>query len=579
MLLKDRLGSTNLLIARLMALFFAFGMQSVIGASSVAGMPLQPPELIAEIQKAQALLAKQEFSSAEKVLRPLSEKFPDKPGPIYLLGNALLGQKRFDEALVLFEKGKSYPQVRANCLYNIACIRSIQKKPDEAFAALEEAIKAGFVNFAQMQTDSDLVNIQNDVRFKKLLPKLLADNELFIEPNRIIGKWSGEAAGDQFGWTARRAGDLDGDSVEDFITTAPTHDNGAGKIYIYSSKTGKLIHSVKGKPGYGLGNSAVGVGDINGDGIADFAAGAPTADGKGAMFVYSGKDASLIHSLQGTTPGASFGHEVSDCGDIDGDGTPDLLVGEMSGKGTADQCGRVIVYSGKSASQLFDLSGERTGDCFGNAAAVEKIGDREFLLAVGAQNAGPANRGRVYVYHVKDSKPQLRFTIEGDANSVNLGQMFISFPGDIDRDGIADVYASDFSDNTKVAGGGKVVVHSGANGKELLALYGTGAGEGLGTSPSDAGDVDGDGVGDLVVGAWQNREGAPSGGKVYLYSLGKSGKVLRTLTCKQAGDTLGFDACGIGDVDGDGKIDFLLTSAWSNNPAPKAGRVFIIAGE
>jgi hypothetical protein len=42
---------------------------------------------------------------------------------------------------------------------------------------------------------------------------------------------------------------------------------------------------------------------------------------------------------------------------------------------------------------------------------------------------------------------------------------------------------------------------------------------------------------------------------------------------------LGFDACGIGDVDGDGKIDFLLTSAWSNNPAPKAGRVFIIAGE
>jgi tetratricopeptide (TPR) repeat protein len=180
MLLKDRLGSTNLLIARLMALFFAFGMQSVIGASSVAGMPLQSTELIAEIQKAQALLAKQEFSSAEKVLRPLSEKFPDKPGPIYLLGNALLGQKRFDEALVLFEKGKSYPQVRANCLYNIACIRSIQKKPDEAFAALEEAIKAGFVNFAQMQTDSDLVNIQNDVRFKKLLPKLLADNELFI---------------------------------------------------------------------------------------------------------------------------------------------------------------------------------------------------------------------------------------------------------------------------------------------------------------------------------------------------------------------------------------------------------------
>jgi hypothetical protein len=130
-----------------------------------------------------------------------------------------------------------------------------------------------------------------------------------------------------------------------------------------------------------------------------------------------------------------------------------------------------------------------------------------------------------------------------------------------------------------VAGGGKVIVHSGADGRELVAIFGTVPGEGLGTSPSDAGDVDGDGIGDLIIGAWQNREGAVSGGRAYLYSLGKNAKLLRTITCKQSGDTLGFDACGIGDVDGDGKVDFLITSAWSNNPSPKTGRVFIIAGE
>ncbi len=537
------------------------------------------PELTAGIQRAQALLAQQDFASAEKALRQLAEKFPDKPGPTYLLGNSLHGLKRYDEARGMFEKSKSFPQVKINSLYNIACTWSMQNKPDETFAALDEAIKAGFANFGQMQGDSDFDNIKEDPRFKKLIPDFLADDELFVEPTRIIGKWTGEAAGDQFGWTARRIGDLDGDNIIDFITTAPTHNSGAGKIYVYSSRSGKLIYSVTGQPGDSLGNSATGIGDVNGDGTVDFIAGAPTAGGTGAAFVYSGKDASVLHSLKGNTKGGQFGYEVSECGDIDGDSTPDFLVGEMAGDGAARQSGRVIVYSGKTAESIFDFSGDRSGDGFGNAAAVEKIGDGEFLIAIGAQNAGPSNRGCVCVYHVKDSKPELRFKIEGDENSVNLGQMFLSFPGDVDRDGTPDVYASDFSDNTKAKGGGKVVIHSGADGRELLAIHGKNAGEGLGTSPSDAGDIDGDGIGDLVIGAWQNREGATSGGKIYVYSLADGGKLLRTITCKQSGDTLGFDACGIGDVDGDGKIDFLVTSAWSNNPAPKTGRVFIVAGE
>ncbi|MEQ1903508.1 MAG: FG-GAP-like repeat-containing protein [Pirellulaceae bacterium] len=566
MIVKPSFAPT-IFAVRSWVLFAALVGYSMIGSFSTGSVFAQDPELLAEIQKAQTLLAQQDFESAEKMLRTLSEKYPDKPGPKYLLGNAVLAQKRYDEALAIFEKAKEFPQVKANSLYNIACIMAISSKPDEAIASLEEAIKAGFTNFGQLQTDSDLASLKDDPRFQRLIPKLLSDEELFVEPVRIIHKWTGEAAGDQFGWTARRVGDLDGDSITDFITTAPTHDRGAGKVYVYSSKTGKLIHSVKGQPGDGLGNSAVGIGDLNGDGVADFAAGAPTAKGMGVVRIYSGSDASVIHKLAGNTTGARFGHEVSECGDIDHDGTPDILVGEMVGNGAVDQCGRVIVFSGKSYEVLFELSGEQTGDCFGNAAAVEQIGDQEFLLAVGAQEAGPSKRGRVYVYHVLKAKPSLRFMIEGDTNSVNLGQMFLSFPGDVDRDGTPDVYASDFGDNTKVAGGGKVVVHSGKDGRELAAIFGTVSGEGLGTSPSDAGDVDGDGIGDLIIGAWQNREGAVSGGKAYLYSLGKNAKLLRTITCKQAGDTLGFDACGIGDIDGDGKVDFLITAAWSNNPS------------
>ena len=53
--------------------------------------------------------------------------------------------------------------------------------------------------------------------------------------------------------------------------------------------------------------------------------------------------------------------------------------------------------------------------------------------------------------------------------------------------------------------------------------------------------------------------------------------MLTTWTCKQQGDTFGFDAVGLGDVDGDGRADVLLTSAWSATNGPKAGRVFVIA--
>jgi hypothetical protein len=80
-----------------------------------------------------------------------------------------------------------------------------------------------------------------------------------------------------------------------------------------------------------------------------------------------------------------------------------------------------------------------------------------------------------------------------------------------------------------------------------------------------------------VIGAWQNPEGAPSGGRVYLIS-GASRAVLTTWTCRQAGDTFGFDATGLGDVDGDGRIDYLLTSGWSPANGAKTGRVFIVAG-
>jgi hypothetical protein len=193
---------------------------------------------------------------------------------------------------------------------------------------------------------------------------------------------------------------------------------------------------------------------------------------------------------------------------------------------------------------------------------------------VGAPNAGPKQTGRAYVYDALSTKP--KFTIEPDATGAALGAMFLSVLGDVDGDGFPDVYASDWSNNAKGPSTGRVYVHSGKDGHRLFTLTGETSGEGFGTSPSVAGDVNGDGYADLIVGAWQYGGAAVSGGRAYLYS-GKDGQLIKTFTCRIPGDTFGFDAVTMGDVDGDRTVDFLITSGWSGVHGFHSGRVFIIS--
>ena len=82
---------------------------------------------------------------------------------------------------------------------------------------------------------------------------------------------------------------------------------------------------------------------------------------------------------------------------------------------------------------------------------------------------------------------------------------------------------------------------------------------------------------DLVIGAWRQASAAPMGGKIYVYSA-KDGTLLSMITGQVMGETLGFDATGMGDVDGDGTIDFLLTSAWSAINGTRSGRMYVVSG-
>lgn len=264
---------------------------------------------------------------------------------------------------------------------------------------------------------------------------------------------------------------------------------------------------------------------------------------------------------------------MASAGDIDGDGGADLIVGAPNNAARGKDTGRAYVFSGKDGRLLLTLTGERAGNQFGSTVAGYADSKHRFLL-VGAPSAGPRQAGRVYVYRGLSSKPA--FVIDADATGVALGYMFVSVLGDVDGDGVPDLFASDWSNAARGPGTGRVYVYSGRTGKRIYTFTGASAGEGFGTTHSTAGDVNGDGRADLIVGSWQYSGAAQSGGRAYLYD-GRTGALLRTYTCRIPGDTFGFDAVGMGEVDEHGQAMLLITSGWSAVHGNHSGRVFLIS--
>jgi hypothetical protein len=524
----------------------------------------------ATLGAAQRWIGQQRFQKAVDALEPLVAGDPSNGRAWYLLGNALHGKGDFEKALEAHLAAAAFPDQEGRAIYNAGCACARLDRKKDACEYLARAVKLGGVDPVQMSQDADLQTIVNEPEFHHLF---LASSYArpFVENVSVLREWRGEAAFDQFGWVARNIGDVDGDGKADVVTSSPSHEGGAGKVYVYSSGTGELLWSMTGGPGHGLGLSTEEAGDVDGNGTPDTIVSAP---GAARAYVCDGKTGKVILELEGESTGDSFGRDVVGIGDLDKDGIVDLIVGAPKNDGNGRDAGRVYVFSGKTGKVLHTWDGEGRGDAFGSTAAgwCDKNG---ILLAMGAPNAGPGNRGRVYVH--KDLSGTPAFVIDAAPTGGQLGSMFISILGDADGDGHRDIYASDWSDNAEGPSTGRIVVHSGKTGEKLLDLHGEKAGDGFGIGPADAGDVDGDGCADLVVGAWRQGNAAPSGGKVYVHS-GKGGRLLHTYSCQVPGDTFGFDATGLGDIDGDGTPDFLVTSAWSWTTGPRAGRVFVLSG-
>ncbi len=528
--------------------------------------PTPPPGL----PQAMARLNAQDPAGALKIAEQVIAREPANARAWRVLGTAAKGTKDFDRAIAAFQKSLELDPSNPAGVYNIGAVYAVKGDKDRAFDWLGKARATKKIDMTQMETDADVASLREDPRYAALLPTPADFTAPFVEDVKILREWVGEAANDQFGWIARSIGDVDRDGVTDIVTSAPGGASSSGRVYVYSTRSGKLLWKVEGKAGDTLGIGIEGAGDTNKDGIPDVIASAP---GNGRAYVYSGADGRVLLTMNAEKTADAFGRHVSGVGDVNHDGHADVIAGAPANNANGAGAGRAYVYSGKDGSVLLTLTGERAGDAFGATVAGGTKGAHSFLI-VGAPSAGAARRGQTYVYTSLSQKPA--FTIDADETGAALAAMFASVVGDVDGDKVPDVYASDFGNSAKGQATGRVYVHSGKDGRRILTLTGETAGEGFGTSPAHAGDVNRDGHDDLIVGSWQYGAVTGSGGRAYLYS-GKDGSLLKTYTGKIPGETLGFDAVGIGDIDGDGTIDLLITSAWSGIKGFHSGRVFVIS--
>jgi FG-GAP repeat protein len=420
-------------------------------------------------------------------------------------------------------------------------------------------------------------------------------------PIRIVGE-----AGDGFGWQVAPAGDIDGDGAVHLIVGAPANDalaGFAGRVYLFraplSGTSGPAAAShVISTPAFGdnLGFSVAPAGDINADGVADVLMGARGFDQpgiqSGRVYAFHGPiEESLAARAQVLVFGTAFeeiGRSVASAGDLNADGVDDVLVGTGIG-GPADE-GRVYVFRGPLVGRIgidraaATIVGALPDDALGAAVAPagDLNGDGFGDIVVGAPRTialgGTNGPGRVFVFHgpLSGTVPALaaEAVLTGGLVDDDFG---ISLAvGDVNGDGVTDLVVG--ADQIfRADGTGKAYVFHGPLRGSIAAsqadavLVGSGVGDLFGGSVATA-DIDGDGKDDVIVGA---PGAALAAGRGYVFRGPLTGTIPAAsapfVVGGSASDELGRSVTAA-DLDGNGRPDAIFGA-----PAASSGGIGYVA--
>lgn len=390
---------------------------------------------------------------------------------------------------------------------------------------------------------------------------------------------AGTNAGDRLGASVSGAGDVNSDGYWDFMAGSQLSDrNGqnSGLLIVYSGSNGEMLYTYTGSQvGQHLGRSTSAAGDANHDGHDDFIIGSPFEDvttggvgggvraNAGTADLRSGLDGSRIRVFRGGSNDEGKGYSVSGAGDVNADGYCDQIVGSFEGtarvrSGLDGTILHVIEESGNSphigwaVSAAGDVDGDGYDDIAGGSAGYD------------------GGKGLVRVFSGLDGSELFRGV--GGVVGETLGHS-VSYAGDVNNDGRGDVIAGAPG---RALGRGMARIYSGASGVVLHTF--TENNSDMGWSVGGAVDIDNDGHDDVIAGGPTSVGMSGTEGKAWALS-GRTGAILFSISGSSAAQSLGASVAGAGDVDGDGYGEVIVGAPIAHHSAPSGGLAMVLSGD
>jgi len=427
----------------------------------------------------------------------------------------------------------------------------------------------------------------------------------------------GGQAGAQFGWSVATAGDVNKDGYSDVIIGAPRYDNGQtdeGRVYVWYGSDGNIFaqpHNWRAESNQTdarFGSSVATAGDVNGDGYSDVIVGAPNYDNgetnEGAAFAWHGSPDGLnggTHGdpsnaawmAQGNQADAWLGYSVSIAGDVNGDGRSDVIVGgPLFDNGQEDE-GAAWVFLGSSegledtwvSRKESNQIGATLGHSVSTAGDVNGDGYADIVAGAPYYDTGEVDAGRAWVWYGSSSGPSALsdWHDDGDWQDACFGRS-VSTAGDVNGDGYSDVIVGAPGEFYTGLLGYANVYHGGPSplsdtpgwsrdSNQEISLFGW--------SLDTAGDVNGDGYADIIVGAPYWDGGQEDEGKVWVYYGGYDGPSAASdwsRESNQAGAQFGYSVSTAGDVNGDGYDDVIIGAPMYDDDYQDEGVAFVYHG-